>query len=179
MAKINKKCISIDQMLNLANNIQKVNIIKKQFLQSNKPIIVIGSQCVEHFEFVSYIADILKSMNTPIYLSGMARGLLGKDYNLQYKFKRSKSLKKADFILLMGVTCDFRLDYGRHLNKKAFIVSVNNSKKSLYLNQPLFFKANISLNIHPALFLVSKIIRNLKFSYDNPIKQEWINTLNK
>ena len=37
--------------------------MRKALKKSNKPIIVVGSQCVDFFEFVPDIASILKSIN--------------------------------------------------------------------------------------------------------------------
>jgi len=153
--------------------------ITKLVASCNKPIIVAGSQCVSNFQNVEKVSNILKTMNIPIYLSGMSRGLLGKDFKNQYRFKRGKALREADLIILLGVTCDFRLDYGRCLNRKANIISVNLNKKSLYLNQPLFYKATISLTISPDLFLLHKDITNLKFTVDNDEKREWNSFLSK
>ena len=54
---------------------------------------------------------------------------------------------------MLGVSCDFRLDYGKVLNKKAKIISVNINKEVLYLNQPLFWKANLSIHGDPVTFI--------------------------
>jgi len=44
-------------------------------------------------------------------------------------------LKEADLVILAGVPCDFRLDYGRVINHKAKIISINLSRNDLYLNR--------------------------------------------
>ena len=46
--------------------------------------------------------------------------------------KRGDCLKEADVIVLAGAVCDFRLSYGRILNKKAKIIAINRSKEQLY-----------------------------------------------
>ncbi len=61
----------------------------------------------------------------PVFLSSMARGLLGKDHPLQMRHKRRLALKDADFVLLAGVPADFRLDYGNHIRRSATYVSAN------------------------------------------------------
>ena len=55
----------------------------------------------------------------PVYLSGMARGLLGRDHPSQMRHKRRGALREADFVLLAGVPCDFQLDYGNHIRRSA------------------------------------------------------------
>ena len=42
------------------------------------------------------------------------------------------ALLEADVVILAGVPCDFRLDYGRHIHRHAKMVSVNLSRADLY-----------------------------------------------
>ncbi|MFN8476659.1 MAG: hypothetical protein U0074_02380 [Kouleothrix sp.] len=48
----------------------------------------------------------------------MARGLLGAEHPLQLRHKRREVLRAADLVLLAGVACDFRLDYGRQIRRE-------------------------------------------------------------
>jgi acetolactate synthase-like protein len=50
------------------------------------------------------------------------------------RHKRGQALAKADFVLLAGVPADFRLDYGRHINIKAFFATVNLCRVTLSKN---------------------------------------------
>jgi acetolactate synthase-1/2/3 large subunit len=38
-------------------------------------------------------------------------------------------------VLLAGVPCDFRLDYGRHLRKSSTLISANRSRKEAFMNR--------------------------------------------
>jgi acetolactate synthase-1/2/3 large subunit len=49
----------------------------------------------------------------------MARGLLGRDHRLQLRHQRRAALREADLVVLAGVPCDFRLDYGRQIGRRA------------------------------------------------------------
>jgi acetolactate synthase-1/2/3 large subunit len=71
----------------------------------------------------------------PVYLSGMARGLLGRDHPLQMRHQRRQALREADCVLLAGVPCDFRLDFGRHVRRQATLVAANRSAKDARLNR--------------------------------------------
>ena len=51
----------------------------------------------------------------------MSRGLLGADDPLFFRQARKAALKEADLIILAGAVCDFRLDYGRSLGRKALV----------------------------------------------------------
>jgi acetolactate synthase-1/2/3 large subunit len=70
-----------------------------------------------------------------VYLSGMARGLLGRDHPLHLRHHRRQALKEADLVILVGVPSDFRLEYGRHIGRQAFLVSVNRSPIDLAKNR--------------------------------------------
>ena len=64
----------------------------------------------------------------------MARGLLGKGHPLQMRHKRSAALREADVVVLCGVPCDFRLDYGSHV-RRCKLISINRSQDDLYQNR--------------------------------------------
>ena len=66
-------------------------------------------------------------LGVPVYLSGMARGLLGREHALQMRHARRKALREADCVLLAGVPCDFRLDYGKHVRRSATLIAANRS----------------------------------------------------
>jgi acetolactate synthase-1/2/3 large subunit len=69
-----------------------------------------------------------------VYLSGMARGLLGKSHPLHKRHKRRNALKEADVVLLAGVPNDFRLDYGSHVSR-CKVIAVNLDEHDLYKNR--------------------------------------------
>ncbi len=102
---------------------------------SERPLMVIGSQALADVSHTREIARAVEKLNLPVYLSGMARGLLGKAHPLQRRHKRRKALKQADLVILAGVPCDFRLDYGRHIRRAATLISANRSRRDLRLNR--------------------------------------------
>jgi len=44
-------------------------------------------------------------------------------------------LREADCVLLAGVPCDFRLDYGRHVRRSATLIAANRSRRDARLNR--------------------------------------------
>jgi acetolactate synthase-1/2/3 large subunit len=48
---------------------------------------------------------------------------------------RRKALREADCVLLAGVPCDFRLDYGRHIRRSATLIAANRSRHDATLNR--------------------------------------------
>lgn len=101
--------------------------------RAQRPVLVISSQAMLDAPRAAALQEGVIRLGIPTYLSGMARGLLGR-HPLHMRHKRSKALKEADLILLAGVLCDFRLGYGRSLSRQATLISVNRSKEDLTKN---------------------------------------------
>ena len=102
---------------------------------SQRPVLVIGSGAMMIPSKAEEIAMSLQSMDIPVFLSGMARGLLGKQSNVQYRHNRKEALREADVVILAGVPNDFRLEYGRHINSQAKVISINRSRTDLFKNR--------------------------------------------
>ena len=103
--------------------------------RAERPLFVIGSQALLLAERVEAIAAAVTQLGIPVYLSGMARGLLGPNHPLQMRHARRTALREADCVLLAGVPCDFRLDYGRHVRRSATLIAANRSAKDARLNR--------------------------------------------
>ncbi|HJV61743.1 MAG TPA: thiamine pyrophosphate-binding protein [Albitalea sp.] len=104
-------------------------------VRAERPLMVIGSQAVSCAGEVAALAEAVTRLGVPVYLSGMARGLLGRDHALQMRHQRRQALREADCVLLAGVPCDFRLDYGRHVRRGATLIAANRSAKDARLNR--------------------------------------------
>ncbi len=101
---------------------------------AERPLMVLGSQVMLRPERVQELVGAVEKMQIPVYLSGMARGLLGQGHPLQRRHKRRKALKEADVVVLAGVPNDFRLDYGAHVSR-AKVIGINLSKDDLTKNR--------------------------------------------
>jgi len=103
--------------------------------RAQRPLLIIGSQALLVADQARAIADAVTQLGIPVYLSGMARGLLGRDHPLQMRHARRSALREADCVLLAGVPCDFRLDYGRHVRRSATLIAANRSPKDARMNR--------------------------------------------
>lgn len=103
--------------------------------RAQRPLAVIGSQAVVQADRAAALAAALDRLQLPVYLSGMARGLLGRDHPLQMRHTRRQALRESDCVLLAGVPCDFRLDYGRHVRRSATLIAANRSARDARLNR--------------------------------------------
>ncbi len=102
---------------------------------AERPLMVIGSQALVLSGEAAHLAEAVAKLGIPVYLSGMARGLLGRDHPLQMRHQRRQALREADCVLLAGVPCDFRLDYGKHVRRNATLIAANRSAKDARLNR--------------------------------------------
>jgi acetolactate synthase-1/2/3 large subunit len=103
--------------------------------KASRPLAVIGSQTLATGTDAAFAAAAVERLGVPVYLSGMARGLLGRDHSLQLRHQRRQALKEADCVILAGVPCDFRLDYGRQVRRSATLIAANRSRKDAQLNR--------------------------------------------
>ena len=102
---------------------------------AERPLLVIGSQALSIAPEAARIAAAVAQLGVPVYLSGMARGLLGRDHPLQMRHQRRSALRESDCVVLAGVPCDFRLDYGRHVRRSAKLIAANRSAADARLNR--------------------------------------------
>lgn len=107
----------------------------KALLKAKRPLLLVSSQALVDVANVERVADAIGRLGIPVFLSGMARGLLGKNHPLQMRHKRRLALKDSDCVVLAGVTADFRLDYGAHIKKRAHLISANLRTADLYKNR--------------------------------------------
>jgi acetolactate synthase-1/2/3 large subunit len=103
--------------------------------KSERPLMIVGSQAVVRSGEAHKLAEAVAALGVPVYLSGMARGLLGRDHPLQMRHQRRNALREADCVLLAGVPCDFRLDYGRHVRRSATLIAANRSASEARMNR--------------------------------------------
>ncbi len=121
----------------------------RRLARARRPLLVVGSQALVNAAGAGDVAAAVERLGIPVYLSGMARGLLGSAHPLHRRHQRRKALKEADIVVLAGVPADFRLDYGRHVRSSACLVSANRSKVDLERNR----RPDIGLLADAGLFL--------------------------
>lgn len=132
------------------HNERHLNEAKNRIKAAKRPLLLVGSGAVMNPVKANELATAVNNLGIPVYLSGMARGLLGKDSILQLRHNRKNAIKDSDLIILAGVPNDFRLDYGNHIGHRDFI-SVNRSKTDLNKNK----KPTLGICADPQEFLIA------------------------
>ena len=70
--------------------------------RAGRPVLLVGSQALLGATGASDLAETVGALGVPVYLSGMARGLLGPDHPLQLRHRRKEALREADLVILAG-----------------------------------------------------------------------------
>uniref|UniRef100_A0A8K9Y4X1 2-hydroxyacyl-CoA lyase 2 n=1 Tax=Oncorhynchus mykiss TaxID=8022 RepID=A0A8K9Y4X1_ONCMY len=122
--------------------------------RAKKPVILLGSQATLPPTPTDDIRVALESLGIPCFLGGMSRGMLGRNSPLHIRQNRKYALMDADLVLLAGTVCDFRLSYGRVLNRRSKIIAVNRDKTQLLKNSDMFWKPNVAIQGDAGSFLL-------------------------
>jgi thiamine pyrophosphate-dependent acetolactate synthase large subunit-like protein len=138
--------------------------------KAKRPVVLLGSQATLGGPArARRVAEAIERLGIPAYLSGMARGLLGRRHSLFFRHNRAKALKEADLVILAGVPCDFRLNYGLSITRKARVVALNRSEHDSKMNR----RPTIGIIADPAetLFALADAERTWRD------RSEWLATL--
>ena len=123
----------------------QVQTAAQMLSKSKKPVILIGSQSTILPCTIDTTVVALETLGVPCFLSGMARGLLGRNNPIHIRQNRSQVLKEADLIILAGTVADFRLNYGKSIGKQAKVISINRGKELMKLNSDMFWKPTLGV----------------------------------
>ncbi|MFY3743512.1 thiamine pyrophosphate-binding protein [Anaeromyxobacter sp. Red801] len=128
-----------------------VGRIAARLARAERPVLILGSQALAGCEDPARLAAAVRALGVPVYLGGMARGLLGRRDALQFRHARGRALKEADVVVVAGFPFDFRLGYGRGFGRGAFIGAANLSAAELRKNR----SPDVAVEMHPGEFLVA------------------------
>ena len=131
----------------------------RRLAHARRPVIVVGSQAATD------VRAALERLGIPVYLSGMARGLLGPAHPLQMRHRRKDALRAADVVILAGVPIDFRLNYGRDIGQSTVLIAATHRKNR---------RPDVAIDGDAAAFL--RRLAEADVSRDHG---EWIATLRK
>ncbi|CAI9602961.1 unnamed protein product [Staurois parvus] len=122
--------------------------------RAKKPVFILGSQVTLPPTPVDKLRQALESLGIPCFLGGMARGMLGRNSPIHIRQNRREALKEADVVILAGTVCDFRLSYGRVLNRRSKTIAVNRDRSQLLKNSDMFWKPAVAIQGDAGSFIV-------------------------
>ena len=145
-----------------------ISEIAARLSSAKHPVIVAGSQAAH-----PRVAEALEGIGAPVYLSGMARGLLGANHPLQMRHRRKEALRQADLVILAGVPADFRLNYGRDINRDTILISINRSAEDLTKN----IKPHIAVHADPSVVIPTLSEAKRRNLGGDSVGTPWLDTL--
>jgi len=158
-------------------NKQQVSKVAEMIAASKRPLLIMGSQSVLRPYGPTSVAENIKQLGLPVYLNGSARGLLGSDYEMQFRHARKDAVREADLVVLLGAVCDFRLSYGRIFKKPTKVISVNRSMESAKMNSGIFWNPTMTIESDVGSF-VDELVNNLRHKQTQVnVDKEWLKTL--
>ena len=80
--------------------------------EADRPVIVAGGG-VWWAGAEGELRQLVESAGIPLIVNGMARGMLPPEHPLYFSRARSRALREADLVLVLGARLDFRLNFGQ------------------------------------------------------------------
>ncbi len=118
---------------------------------SSKPLLLLGSGGMQSPDLAEALGRAIGQLGIPTYLSGMARGLLGRSHDLHLRHARRAALREADLVIAAGTPFDFRLNYGRGIPSRTPVVSINRSRHDLQTNR----RPDLGIHADPGRTLIA------------------------
>lgn len=137
--------------------------------EARRPLLIVGSQALIDPRRAPELSRAVSALNIPAFMAGMARGLPGADSPLYFHHKRNDALAAADLVVLAGMPCDFRLNYGRMIGSNAATIAINRSRHDLRLNRV----PDLGIAGDPADFL----IECAAMAGPPPPRDDWVRAL--
>lgn len=150
-----------------------VRELREKLAEAKRPVILLGTQ-IAWSRYKDKVKDVVDKLGIPVFLNGLARGSLGKEHPLLFRFGRKKVLQNADLVILAGVPLDFRLDYGRQINENATLVRFDLDPEELKRNRV----GDISEVCDPLSPLV-KLVEELPSDWNPERFSQWIQEVQK
>lgn len=94
--------------------------------QAERPVLFAGSGA--YWSRAEHALDaVARAAAAPVFLNGMARGLLGRSHPRQLSAVRKTALAEADLLIMLGADFDFRVGFGQPgvLAEDAVVVQVD------------------------------------------------------
>lgn len=143
---------------------------------AEKPLIIAGTQ-VYWDAAHDALRELTEQAAIPVYTNGAGRGTLPMDHPHCFKSARSKALRQADLVLLIGTPLDFRLKYGqKDWNPASKLIQIENDPAELNHNR----QADVAVVADARLILEALAERLHGIRFDPWLREvsEWEQTAN-
>ena len=105
-------------------------------VKAERPAMLVGSQVFMSRGHQAAI-DLARSLNVALYMNGASRGILPPGDPHYFNRTRSSAFKKADVIVIVGTPFDFRMGYGKRINKQATLIQIDQDYRTVGKNRDI------------------------------------------
>ncbi len=143
---------------------------------AKKPIVFAGggvffSGASEKFQ---RFIDITK---IPFYTAPMSRGLAPEDHPVSFPAARSKAMREADLVLVIGTRLNWMMQYGRRFSDEAKLIQIDIEESELGHNRGC--DLGIVADAKMALTQLADAAGQRKQDFDGRLESEWIHSLSE
>ena len=124
-------------------------------------------------EFQRFI-DITK---IPFYTAPMSRGLAPEDHPVSFPAARSKAMREADLILVIGTRLNWMMQYGRRFSNEAKLIQIDIEESELGHNRDC--DLGIVADAKMALAQLADAASQRKDDFDGKLESDWIHGLSE
>ncbi|MDQ5815222.1 MAG: acetolactate synthase [Actinomycetota bacterium] len=110
--------------------------IADELARAERPILIAGSN-VWMDEAEDQLVHLAEAAGIPVFMNGQGRGCLPADHRLAFARGRSKAMKEADLVVVIGTPMDFRLGFGQNFASGAKVVHVDSHPELIAEHVPL------------------------------------------
>ena len=141
---------------------------------AERPVVLCGSGT--YWSQAGEELDVLaRTAGVPVYVNGMARGILPSSHPHLLALSRREALRQADVVLALGIDFDFRVGFGRPpaYHDDVAVVHVDPEPARLGHNRPVTHAVASDV----ALFLRALLAVDGVFGQPGPVMSPWLETL--
>lgn len=124
-------------------------------------------------EFQRFI-DITK---IPFYTAPMSRGLAPEDHPVSFPAARSKAMREADLILVIGTRLNWMMQYGRRFSDKAKLIQIDIESSELGHNRNC--DLGIVADAKMALTQLADAADQRSQDFEGRLESDWIHSLSE
>jgi acetolactate synthase-1/2/3 large subunit len=123
------------QVPRLAPPIEELRAALELLRESQRPVLMAGTS-VKWCSAASALGAFLDESRMPAFVNGMGRGQIAHDSPQLFNRVRREALQSCDVFVLAGSVFDFRLNYGRSVNREAKVIQLDMEHSLIGHNRP-------------------------------------------
>lgn len=105
-------------------------------VKAERPAVLFGQQ-VWASQGHAEATEFVRALDIPAYMNGASRGMLKENDPHHFDRTRGDAFKNADVIIIVGTPFDFRMGYGKRINKDLTLVQIDQGYNTVGKNRDI------------------------------------------